>query len=320
MNINYTVRFLLSLLILAQTANAQIGIGTTTPVSSAELDVSSTTKGFLPPRMTHAQKLAIVSPIAGLGIWCSDCGSSGQLQIFNGSIWTDMIGGTATVFACGATNVTFNYAGSVVTYGTVSSAGSKCWLDRNLGATQIAATSTDANSYGDLFQWGRAADGHQRVNRASGDGITSSSNTALEATVNTDSPSHGNFILTNISTYDWRIAQNNNLWNTVIGTNNPCPSGYRIPTEAELETERLSWGSNNNATGAFASPLKLPMAGYRSNSTGGLGATPGIGGYYWSSTTNNTISRRLYFHSANAAILGWSGLRAIGMSVRCIKN
>ena len=37
----------------------------------------------------------------------------------------------------------------------------KVWLDRNLGATQVAISSTDADSYGDLYQWGRNADGHQ---------------------------------------------------------------------------------------------------------------------------------------------------------------
>jgi hypothetical protein len=37
----------------------------------------------------------------------------------------------------------------------------KTWMDRNLGASQVANSSTDAASYGDLYQWGRRADGHQ---------------------------------------------------------------------------------------------------------------------------------------------------------------
>jgi hypothetical protein len=36
----------------------------------------------------------------------------------------------------------------------------KIWMDRNLGASQVATSSTHANSYGDLYQWGRRADGH----------------------------------------------------------------------------------------------------------------------------------------------------------------
>ena len=63
--------------------------------ATAMLDVSSTTKGFLPPRMTYAQRQAISSPATGLMIYCTDCGAGGQAQVYNGSAWTNMIGGTA---------------------------------------------------------------------------------------------------------------------------------------------------------------------------------------------------------------------------------
>ena len=71
-------------------------VGTATPETSAVLDVSSTSQGFLPPRMTYVQKSAIASPVAGLVVWCSNCGNSGELQVYNGTVWTNMIGGTAT--------------------------------------------------------------------------------------------------------------------------------------------------------------------------------------------------------------------------------
>ena len=51
------------------TGSGNIGIGITTPVASALLDVTSTTQGFLPPRMTTTQKNAIASPAAGLVIY-----------------------------------------------------------------------------------------------------------------------------------------------------------------------------------------------------------------------------------------------------------
>jgi hypothetical protein len=47
----------------------RIGMGTLSPVASAMLDITSTTKGFLPPRMTTTQKNAIVSPASGLVVY-----------------------------------------------------------------------------------------------------------------------------------------------------------------------------------------------------------------------------------------------------------
>ena len=232
-------------------SHAQVGIGTATPNASAALEVTSTNTGFLPPRMTEAQRNNINTPATGLMVYCTNCGTDGELQVYNGSAWTNLVGGAAAAgFDCGD-NVTFTYNGSSVTYGTVTGANSKCWLDRNLGATQVATSNTDAASYGDLYQWGRGTDGHQI--RTSGTTVTLST---------TDQPGNGNFITINGGNNDWRNPQNNDLWQGVNGVNNPCPSGYRIPTEAEWNAERLSW-STINASGAWASPLKLPMAGGR---------------------------------------------------------
>ena len=52
--------------------NGNVGIGTTSPSSSAALDVSSTSRGFLPPRMTAVQRDAIISPATGLIVLCTD--------------------------------------------------------------------------------------------------------------------------------------------------------------------------------------------------------------------------------------------------------
>ncbi|MBN4083020.1 DUF11 domain-containing protein, partial [bacterium AH-315-A23] len=120
----------------------------------------------------------------------------------------------------------------------------KTWMDKNLGATQVATSSTDTAAYGDLYQWGRLTDGHEKR--------TSSTTTAISSN---DMPGHGDFIINTLNWGDWRSPNNNNLWQGVTGTNNPCPNGYRIPTNAELDAERLSWVSND-AAGAFASPLK----------------------------------------------------------------
>ncbi len=66
--------------------NGKIGIGTTTPDASAIMDVNSNSKGFLPPRMTSAQRVAIASPVAGLLVYQTD-GSLGLYQ-YNGSAWS----------------------------------------------------------------------------------------------------------------------------------------------------------------------------------------------------------------------------------------
>ena len=55
--------------------------------ASAQLDVSSTTRGFLPPRMTTTQKNAIASPAAGLVVYDS---TTNKLQCYNGSTWNDL--------------------------------------------------------------------------------------------------------------------------------------------------------------------------------------------------------------------------------------
>jgi uncharacterized protein (TIGR02145 family) len=89
-----------------------------------------------------------------------------------------------------------------------------------------------------------------------------------------------------------------------------------LPTEAEWNAERTSWSSNNSA-GAFASPLKLPVAGSRSRSNGSL-LDVGSYGYYWSSTVSGTDARSLGFYSSNADLSSF--YRAYGFSVRCIKD
>ncbi len=69
---------------------AQVGIGVTIPDPSAELDVTATNKGFLPPRMTMAQRDAIVSPATGLMIYCTNCTPKGDPQYYDGTKWNTM--------------------------------------------------------------------------------------------------------------------------------------------------------------------------------------------------------------------------------------
>jgi len=202
------------------------------------------------------------------------------------------------VTICGVTGTSANCVPTVTSAGQV-------WMDRNLGATRVATSSTDTEAYGDLYQWGRLADGHEKR--------TSTTTSTLSTS---DVPGHGDFITSPASPYDWRSPQNNNLWQGVSGINNPCPAGFRLPTDTEWETERLSWSSYDSA-GAFASPLKLVVAGCRGHSDGTiLGA--GSYGFYWSSTVNGAASRYLIFFSSSANMNNIN--RAYGFSVRCLED
>jgi uncharacterized protein (TIGR02145 family) len=64
-----------------------VGIGTTTPAASAQLDVSSTTKGFLPPRMTTTERNAITTPATGLVIFNT---TTNSLEIRNSAAWVSL--------------------------------------------------------------------------------------------------------------------------------------------------------------------------------------------------------------------------------------
>ena len=189
------------------------------------------------------------------------------------------------------------------------------WMDRNLGATRVATASNDYLAYGSLYQWGRLSDGHQAITwTSSAAGTPDQTTTATLST--TDTPVNALFITNSSTPYDWRNPQKDDLWQVSTGTNNPCPSGFRIPTEAELTTEIATW-SAQTSVGAYASPLKFTIAGRRSYSDGSL-ASVGTFGRYWSSTVDGSYSRNLYFTSSNAYM--FSSTRAYGFSVRCIKN
>ncbi len=243
-----------------------------------------------------------VSPATGLHIeWA---GLASHPGIYTEEAKVKIIASRDFLF-CGD-DITFVYRGEEVTYGTVENPETgKCWMDRNLGALRAATASDDDEAYGDLFQWGRLDDEHQ--DRASSTTYKLSS---------MDDPGHDDFIVAPDSPNDWRSPQNPDLWQGDGGINDPCPPGWRIPTETEFNNERLDWDSNNTA-GAFASPLKLTAAGSRSSSNG-LIYVVGSSGYYWSSNVISIYSRILYFESTNATTSASN--RANGASVRCIKD
>ena len=181
----------------------------------------------------------------------------------------------------------------------------RIWMDRNLGASQVATRSTNSASFGYLYQWGRPSDGHQFRNSVISADLSSQ-----------DVPGNGLFILALKDSNDWYTGQSEKLWQGMNGKNNPCPKGFRLPTSLELEAEIATW-SSQNAKGALASPLKLPMSGYRTNGNGSL-TDAGLSGDYWTSTKVGIYSRGLYFDVSSAGMD--AGGRACGVSIRCIKD
>lgn len=109
----YKVLTISVLLFFTLTGMSQnVGIGTSTPAASAQLDVSSTTTGFLPPRMTSAQRSAISSPTNGLLVYQTNYPSG--LYYFNAGAWSSV---------------------ATPTYYPSVTICSQKWMDRNLDVT-----------------------------------------------------------------------------------------------------------------------------------------------------------------------------------------
>ena len=233
------------------------------------------------------------------------------------------------------TKVTFTYNGSTVTYGVIiSPVTGRKWLDRNLGATRSATASNDYLAYGDLFQWGRPADGHQLVNWTSstaGTGVNGL--TTIIAT--SDIPGNSLFIdASNTTNYDWRDNNNANRWTT--NPQGPCPTGYHVPTATEWAAEvsnspgtggTATSGGMTNASTAYNN-LKLTVGGYRRgdvSSSIGTVRQVGTAGWYWSSSSFAGVSYSSAIDcdfNATSILTGNNAAddKSQGKAVRCIKN
>lgn len=155
-------------------ANGDVGIGTTTPDASALLDVFSTSKGFLPPRMTTAQRDAIASPAEGLVVYNTTTKSldlrvaSGWLS-FGGSMnGNSMVSGWPDAILCSndaGTNTWILYrahTSSTPDHVYVMPWNSGTWEVRFnnskafVSRSGITGTSCDNESIADLYAQGRA--------------------------------------------------------------------------------------------------------------------------------------------------------------------
>ena len=122
------------------TMSAQVGIGTSSPNAAAALDVVSTSKGLVPPRMTAAQRNSISNPPAGLMLWCNDCGTDGQLQVYNGSEYTNIIGGSRLL-----SNVYSQLGGDIDGEAANDNSGWSASLSSDGTIVAIGAVNNDGN-------------------------------------------------------------------------------------------------------------------------------------------------------------------------------
>jgi len=111
-------------------SGATVGIGTPTPAASAKLDITSTTKGFLSPRMTTTQREAISTPATGLKIYNT---TTNKYEIFTGTVWkiflTEDVGTTVIQETFAATNVRF--------FGELALPAAQGWTDTATGSATI---------------------------------------------------------------------------------------------------------------------------------------------------------------------------------------
>ncbi len=88
--------------------------------ASAILDLKSTTKGFLLPRMTNAQMRAIPSPAQGLLAFCTDCGTNGDYYFYKGTDWVALGSTTVSVSTTmGSVSANADEKGATITTGGV---------------------------------------------------------------------------------------------------------------------------------------------------------------------------------------------------------
>ncbi|AFR36067.1 FISUMP domain-containing protein [Riemerella anatipestifer] len=189
----------------------------------------------------------------------------------------------------------------------------------------------DWRAYGSLFQWQRKPDGHELItwtNATSGtpkySGFGSVSSSWTNAGTNKFIPYNNN------SVGSWVNSSTNqsgphNLWQ-VNGSNNPCPSGYHVPTHAEqkaLHNAILGYNAGTSSIGSNKmwneQVLRLPASGNREASNT-VFSNRSSSGFLWSSEQyDSNYTWSLWFNNGRS-YAGNHNNRASGISVRCLKD
>jgi uncharacterized protein (TIGR02145 family) len=293
---------------LSYVANAQVAINIddTDPNVSAMLDVKSTDKGMLIPRMTQAQMEGITSPAAGLSVYNTDLDA---VCYFNGTRWDCMDAQSLfdKTFFCGDVLRDFRDGKS---YNTVK-IGTQCWMAENLNiGTMINGSGNQTD------------------------------NATIEKYCYSDNTSNCDVYG---GLYQWDEMMQ---YVTTGGTQGICPTGWHLPIDDEWKTLEMYLGMSQaqaDATGwrgtdeggklkeAGTSHWVSPNTG-ATNSSGFTGLPGGYRGtngtftgltgeaFFWSSSESGSDAWYRALTSSFASVRRDGMVRVYGFSVRCVRD
>jgi uncharacterized protein (TIGR02145 family) len=313
-------------LLMAGGLQAQnIGIGTNTPHPSAQLDISSARRGFLPPRMTLSQIEAIASPAAGLVGWCIDCGANGQLLVYDGTGWSAAVFSPVSrplppgTHSCGRTDI----HNTGLAYGLMTDQDGNRYKTIQIGTQEWMAENLKVRRY-------RNGDS---ITVVGSDGAWTGMSTGATCWYNNDSVA-----------YDCPYGKLYNGY-AVADARNLCPVGWHVPTDGEWNTLigylDPAYYPGVSGTQSTTAGRKMKSAGTQywssvnmADNSSGFSALPAgfrygnasfsLAGTYagwWSATSSGTFFGWFrYQYGGDANILRGSNSKAYGYSVRCVRD
>ncbi|RLD51916.1 MAG: hypothetical protein DRJ05_17935, partial [Bacteroidetes bacterium] len=269
--------------------NGRVGVGTSSPASSSAMEINSSSRGFLPPRV--ADTIAVSSPVEGLMVYDLDrhC-----MRYYNGTKWSACMG--IEELYCG-NNFTDQRDGQ--TYSTVQ-IGFQCWMAENLNfGTMINGTvnqtdngtiekycyyeaTSNCNTYGGLYQWNE-----MMQYAASGD-------------------------VKGICPDGWHIPSYNEINTLEDFLGGSYEAGGKMK-----EAGSAHWNSPNTGATNSSGFTGLPGGDLYSS---GYYSSMGEWGYWWTSTPYGTDAWSMSLYRAGAYSTMGKIDQDFGLSVRCVRG
>ncbi len=277
--------------------------GYTSGASSAVLDVNSTTKGLLAPRMTAAQRAAISSPATGLLVYQTD-GTAGYYY-YNGSAWTILLGGTVSV---GVTAPITNSGSNIgITQSSGSADGylsSTDWTTFNnkVATSRTLSTSSPLSGGGDL-----SANRTLSIADAAADGSTKGAAAFTAADFNaasgvvsidyTNGQAASGSAKGFLSSTDWTTFNNKVATSLTLSTSSPLSGGGDLSSNRTISiADAAADGSSKGAATFTAADFNSASGVVSIDYTNGQAASGSAKGFLTSTdwtTFNNKVATSL---------------------------